>query len=60
MDQVNLVLDTVRAYFVEIGRFLPKLTGALIVLVLGWLLARASQWVIVRGLKLVQFNVLTE
>jgi len=60
MDQVNLVLDTVRTYLVEIGRFLPKLTGALIVLVLGWLIAKAARWAIVNGLKLARFNVLAE
>ena len=60
MDQVNLIMDSVNTYFVEIGRFLPKFTGALIVLVLGWLIAKASRWTIVRGLKLVQFNVVTE
>ncbi|MDH4133403.1 MAG: hypothetical protein OEV31_01310 [Gammaproteobacteria bacterium] len=60
MDQVNLVLDTVRAYFLEIGRFLPRLTIALVVLLLGWLLAKGTQWAIVRGLKLAQFNIVTE
>lgn len=60
MDQVNLVLDTVRTYLVEIGRFLPRLTGALIVLVLGWLIAKVVLWAIVNGLKLVRFNVLAE
>lgn len=60
MDQVNLIVDSVRAYLVEIGRFLPKLTGAIIVLVLGWLIAKAVQWGIVRGLTLARFNVVTE
>jgi hypothetical protein len=60
MDQVNLVVDSVRAYLIEIGRFLPKLTGALIVLVLGWLIAKAMRWAIVRGLTLARFNVISE
>jgi hypothetical protein len=60
MDQVNLVVDSVRAYLIEIGRFLPKLTGALIVLVLGWLIAKATRWLIERGLKLARFNLLAE
>lgn len=60
MDQVNLVVDTARAYLVDIGHFLPKLTGAIIVLVLGWLIAKASRWAIVRGLRLARFNLLTE
>src|SRR3990172_5244711 len=60
MDQVNLVVDSAQAYLVEIGRFLPKLTGALIVLVLGWLIAKVVQWTIVRSLKLVRFNVIAE
>lgn len=60
MDQANLIVDTVRSYLVEIGRFLPRLTGALIVLVIGWLLAKALRWTLVRGLRLTRFNVLTD
>jgi hypothetical protein len=60
MDQMNLVVDTVRAYLIEIGRFLPKLTGALIVLLLGWLIAKVVRWAVVRGLTLARFNVITE
>ena len=59
MDQVNLIVDSVRTYLVEIGRFLPRLTGALVVLVLGWLIAKLVQWMIVRGLKLARFDVIT-
>ena len=60
MDQVNLIVDSARSYLVEVARFLPKLTGALIVLVAGWLIAKAVQWAIVRGLKLARFNVIAE
>lgn len=60
MDQLDLVLDTVRTYLVEIGRFLPKLTGAFIVLVLGWLIAKGTRWVIVRGLRLARLDLLTQ
>lgn len=60
MDQANLIVDTVRSYLVEIGQFLPKLTGAVIVLVIGWLIAKGLQWALVRGLKLTRLNVLTE
>lgn len=60
MDQVNLVMDTVRTYLVEIGRFLPKLTGAIVVLVLGWLLAKGVQWLLVKGLRLARFDTLAD
>lgn len=60
MDQANLIVDTVRSYLVEIGRFLPKLTGAILVLLIGWLIAKALQWALIRGLRLTRFNVLTE
>lgn len=60
MDQLDLVLDTVRTYLVEIGRFLPKLTGAFIVLVLGWLVAKGTRWVILRGLRLARFDLLAQ
>jgi hypothetical protein len=60
MDQANLIVDTVRSYLVAIGQFLPKLTGAIVVLVVGWLIAKALKWALVRALKLTRFNVVTE
>lgn len=60
MDQVNLVLEPVRAFLIQLGEFLPKLIVAVIILLAGWLFAKMLKLAVVKGLKAVNFNVLTE
>ncbi len=60
MDQVNVVVESVRSFLFQFGQFLPQLLGAIIILIAGWLIARLSSLVVVRGLKLIRFNSLTE
>lgn len=60
MDQVSMVLEPVRAFLIQLGEFLPKLIIAVIILLGGWLLAKAIQLAVVKGLKSINFNVVTE
>lgn len=60
MEQVNLALEPARAFLVQLGGFLPKLLLAIIILITGWLLAKFVRAVVVKGLKAVNFQVLTE
>ena len=60
MEQVNLALEPVRAFLVQLGEFLPKLMIAIIVLIAGWLLAKFVKVVVIKGLQTINFHVLTE
>ncbi len=60
MEQVDVVVESVRTFLMQLGEFLPKLVGVIVVLVIGWLVAKLLELVVVRGLKLVNFNVVTE
>jgi hypothetical protein len=60
MEQVNMVVDSARTFLVQIGQFLPQLLAAIVVLIIGWLLAKALNFAVVRGLKAIRFNALTE
>jgi len=60
MEQVNLTLEPVRAFLVQLGEFLPKLILAIIILIVGWLLAKFIKVVVVKGLQAINFQVLTE
>ena len=60
MEQVSMVLEPVRAFLIQLGEFLPKLIIAVIILLGGWLLAKAIQLAVVKGLKSINFNVVTE
>lgn len=60
MNQVNVALEPVRIFFVQLGEFLPKLLLAAVILVVGWLLAKALKFAVSKGLRAVNLNVLTE
>lgn len=60
MDRFDVLLEPVRIFMVQIGDFLPRLALALIVLVVGYFIARVVRFAIVRGLRAANFNVLTD
>lgn len=59
-EQVNIVLNTMREFWIQLAGFLPKLIAALFILIAGWLLAKAVLFAVVKGLKLINFGVLTD
>ena len=46
--------------FVQIAAFLPKLIGAIAILVLGWIVAKIIRTVSIRVLRIARLNVVTE
>ncbi len=60
MQQINVMLEPAKAFLNQVVTFLPQFLLAVAVLVLGWLLAKFLQFIVVRGLKAVNFNVVTE
>src|SRR5687767_2516576 len=61
MDQIDvLLLEPLRVFLRQTGDFLPRLVVALIVLILGWFVAKAARFAVARTLRAVNFHVLTE
>ena len=60
MNNVNMMLEPLRVFLRQLGDLLPRLMLAAIVLVVGWLIAKAVRIAIEKGLRAVNFNVLTE
>ena len=60
MEKVDVFLEPLRAFLIQIGQFLPKLAIAAVVLIAGWLLAKLASFAIVKALRAVNFNVLTD
>jgi len=60
MNNVDVLLEPVRGFLRQVGDLLPRLLVAAIVLVAGWLVAKAVRYAVARGLRAVNFNVLTE
>jgi hypothetical protein len=60
MDQVDVMLEPLRVVLVQVGAFLPRLVLALVVVLAGWLLAKAARFAVVKALRAINFNVLSE
>ena len=60
MERVDILLEPVRAFLAQVGAFLPRLALAVAVLLAGWLVARMVRFAVVKGLRAINFNVLTE
>lgn len=60
MENFDVMLMPVRGFLMEIGNFLPRLGVALVVLLIGWLLAKAFRFSVVKALRALNFHILTE
>ena len=60
MDNVNMLVEPIRESLHQIGVFLPRLLLAIVVLIIGWLVAKLVRFAIVKALHAINFNVVTE
>jgi len=56
----QVLLDTLSVILTRVGNFLPTLVGALIVLIVGWIIAKLLQKVVTQVLKIARLDVLSE
>jgi flagellar biosynthesis protein FliQ len=59
-ETIEMSLEPLRGFLISVGEFLPRVLLALVVLVVGWMVAKMVRFAIARGLRAVNFNVLTE
>jgi hypothetical protein len=60
MNSIDVFLEPLRAFLAQVGALLPRVLLAIAVLIAGWLLAKLVRFAVARGLRAVNFNVLTE
>jgi hypothetical protein len=60
MNQIDMLLEPIRVFLRQVGDLLPRLLLAFLILIIGWLVAKAVRFAIVRGLRAVNFHVVTE
>jgi hypothetical protein len=60
MLNIDVMREPVRGFLLQIGAFLPRLAIALGVLQVGWQLAKAFRFSVVKALRALNFQVLTE
>ncbi len=59
-EQIQILLESSQQFLNEIARAVPQIIGALLILLIGWLLARLIKKIFIKLLKLVKLNYLTE
>jgi len=60
MQSIDVLVDATREFLHQTAAFLPKLLLALLVVAVGWLLAKVVRFAVERALRAINFNVLTE
>jgi len=60
MDWSLIVVEPVKAMLVRAATFLPTLIGILVILIVGWIIAAVLKNVVVKLLKLIQFDSASE
>ena len=60
MDWSVIVIEPVKAMLVRAATFLPTLIGILVILVVGWIIAAVLKNVVVKLLKMIQFDSASE
>jgi len=60
VNRFDVMLEPLRVFLMQVGDFLPRLAIALIVLLVGWFLAKAARFAVVKGLRAVNFHVVSQ
>lgn len=55
-----MLVEPLRGFLRQLGDLLPRLLVAILVLVVGWMIAKMVRFAVARGLRAVNFHVLTE
>jgi hypothetical protein len=58
--ELSRLVDVLRGFWEQLAAFLPRLALALVLLGLGWALARVARRLVIRGLRLVKADVAAE
>src|SRR5690606_37830918 len=60
MQGVDTMFEPLRIWIAQFSAWLPRLLLALLVLLAGWLIAKAVRFAVVKALRAVNFHVVTE
>ena len=60
MNGIDMLIEPARTFLSQVWLFLPRVALAALVLLGGWLAAKAARFAVERGLRSINFNVLTE
>jgi flagellar biosynthesis protein FliQ len=60
MNTFDPIVEPLRVFLAQVGDVLPRIFLAVVILVAGWIVAKAVRFAIARGLRAVNFHVVTE
>jgi Mechanosensitive ion channel, conserved TM helix len=60
MDQLDIFVTSIASFWTQLASFVPQLMGALLLLLAGWLVAKVARTGVLRLLKLLNFERITE
>jgi hypothetical protein len=60
VTELDVMLEPLRVFMRQVGELLPRLGVALVILIVGWFVAKGARFAIVKGLRKVNFHVVTE
>jgi hypothetical protein len=60
MERVDVMLEPVRAFLAQVGVFLPHLLLGLLILVLGFFIAKAASFALRKALRAINFHIVTQ
>lgn len=60
MVPIDMTLETLRTFLAAVAAFLPNVLLATVIAIAGWLLAKAVRFTVVKGLRSINFHILTE
>jgi flagellar biosynthesis protein FliQ len=60
MNRLEVMLEPLRVFLTQVADFLPRLALALVVLIAGWLIGKMVRFAIAKGLRKVNFQVVTD
>jgi hypothetical protein len=60
LDFIDIVVNSFTNFFTQLGSFLPRLLGAMLILVVGWIVARWGRKGASKGLKAIRFDELAK
>lgn len=59
-EQINILVESLRVFWAQFVGYLPRVLGALILLILGWILAKVMRKGTIRALKFLRVDQLSE
>ena len=61
MDRLALIVaDPVKAMLIKIWSYIPTIMGAIVILVIGWIIAKFVEAIVVRALKAIRLDVVSD